>query len=69
MTTPIPPDRVEREPDQEDILATALYLSQSNPQLFGMSAEAWVKDAIWMRKRIKLIADVFYDDDPTEAPL
>lgn len=54
---------VEREPDQADILATALYLSQNRPELFGMSAVMWVEEAIHMRKRIAAITGVFYTDN------
>lgn len=56
---------VLREPDQEDILATALILAQSYGDRFrGMTAADWVADAIHFRQKVKAAGDVFYEDDP-----
>lgn len=56
-------DKPEREADQEDILATALFLSQNNPTLTGMSAKSWVEDAVFQRARIRAITGVYHMDD------
>lgn len=53
---------VAREDDQEDILATALILSQSyGSDLSGMSAAAWVEEAISFRRMVKAAGDVVYE--------
>ena len=58
----------EREPDQEDILATALVLSQSYGQkMTGMSAAMWVAEAISFRRMVKAAGDVSYELPP-EVP-
>lgn len=55
------PPQIEREPEQEDILATALLLAQSYGDKYpGMDAEQWVDEARDFRKRVKAIGDVFY---------
>lgn len=57
-----------REPDQEGILATALYLAQSyGENYFGMSAEDWVRDARLMRRAVGQLVDVAYDPAAGES--
>jgi len=58
----------EREPDQEDILATALILSQAyGAEFTAMTAAMWVEEAIDFRRMVKAAGDVFYED-PEEEP-
>ena len=60
-----PYEPIVREPNQEEILATALLLAQNYGDKFrGMRSEDWVDEARTLRKKVEDVIDVFYATEP-----